>query len=241
MILRDLYLLSCRTIKEDQFIMKLKKIASLALAGAMAVSMLAGCATKGTETGNNGTATTTTSIVDAVNNGQSANNKVKVTFTDNASLDAALEKAVSMTGESIWTNVGVDQIEKLTGIKVHSVDSQANVVGLLTNYKAGDVKRLLDSKRVKDGETFTAINVGEVSALNADAAQKLVAAGVDEVLGELYTTTHKDGMSKDDKYFNYSYTGNVAMTSKVDSNGMTHYYYAVVLNQTVAVETVKGL
>ena len=240
MILRDLYLLSCRTIKEDQFIMKLKKVVSLAVAGIMAVSMLAGCSTAAGAGSENGTVTTT-SIVDAVNNGQSANNKVKVTFTDNASLDAALEKAVSMTGEGVWTNVGVDQIEKLTGIKVHSVDSQANVVGLLTNYKAGDVKRLLDSKRVKDGETFTAINVGEVSALNADAAQKLVAAGVDEVLGELYTTTHKDGMSKDDKYFNYSYTGNVAMTSKVDSNGMTHYYYAVVLNQTVAVETVKGL
>ena len=222
--------------------MKLKKIASLALAGAMAVSMLAGCATKGTETGNNGTATTTTSIVDAVNNGQSANNKVKVTFTDNASLDAALEKAVSMTGESIWTNVGVDQIEKLTGIKVNSVAGTiSNVRGLLTTYEASYVAMLLNDGWVKDGETFTAIDVGEVAALNADAAQKLVAAGVDEDLGKLYTTTHKDGMSKDDKYFNYSYTGNVAMTSKVDSNGMTHYYYAVVLNQTVAAETVKGL
>ena len=57
--------------------MKLKKIASLALAGIMAVSMLAGC--NGSSSSSTTTEReTTTGIVAAVNNGQDKTNEVKV-------------------------------------------------------------------------------------------------------------------------------------------------------------------
>ena len=58
-----------RLFKEENFIMKLKKIASLALAGVMAVSMLAGCKGGNTVVDGNGNANVP-SIVTAVNNGQ---------------------------------------------------------------------------------------------------------------------------------------------------------------------------
>ena len=70
--------------------MKLKKIASLAMAGVMAVSMLAGCSGTNVDDDNDVVVTpSASSIVTAVNNGQSAANAVKVEFTSDSELDAA--------------------------------------------------------------------------------------------------------------------------------------------------------
>ena len=72
--------------------MKLKKIASLALAGIMAVSMLAGCSNgennNGGNSGDDNTVITpsTTPVVDAVNKGQDVTNDVKITFTADSKL-----------------------------------------------------------------------------------------------------------------------------------------------------------
>ena len=82
--------------------MKLKKIASLMLAGIMAVSMLAGCKSDSANGNNNDDNTvvvpSTSAVVTALNNGQSADNDVKVAFSSNASFDAALKKAVENAG-----------------------------------------------------------------------------------------------------------------------------------------------
>ena len=71
--------------------MKLKKIASLMLAGVMAVSMLAGCSTKSNEEENGGNTEvkpTTSNAVTVMNDAQSA-----VKFEANSDFDAALAAA----------------------------------------------------------------------------------------------------------------------------------------------------
>lgn len=98
--------------------MKLKKIASLALAGALAVSMLAGC---GTKTNNNGEpeqpSASATSIVDAVNDGQSALNKAKITFTADANLDNTLSRIAGKLGVSTAVSNMNTNLQNLYGLK----------------------------------------------------------------------------------------------------------------------------
>ena len=121
--------------------MKLKKIASLMLAGVMAVSMLTACGSNGnTGNGNNGNENpdptpATTSVVDAVNKGQSAANAVKIDFTVNSELDNALAKAVSVYGNDADENLTINNnkpvfisevagaITRMTGLKSVSAKS----------------------------------------------------------------------------------------------------------------------
>src|SRR5699024_293669 len=116
--------------KEEKFTMKLKKIASLMLAGVMSVSMLTACGSNGnTGNGNNGNENpdptpATTSVVDAVNKGQSAANAVKIDFTVNSELDNALAKAVSVYGN--------DADEDIMGITNTGVVVEREVAGAIT-------------------------------------------------------------------------------------------------------------
>ena len=82
--------------------MKLKKIASLMLAGVMAVSMLAGCSTTSNEVPQDPTTPPTTTPVSgksAVFEAQLSDlADVKITMEDSADLQAALDAAVEAYG-----------------------------------------------------------------------------------------------------------------------------------------------
>ena len=101
--------------------MKLKKIASLMLAGVMAVSMLTACGSKGTTDPENPTddpvVVPETGIVAAVNDGQNADNDVKIDFTSSSTLDALLASAVEAYGEDPTSNELYTRIRALTGIE----------------------------------------------------------------------------------------------------------------------------
>ena len=75
--------------------MKLKKIASLALAGIMAVSMLAACG-EGTNNGNSGSSSsqpTTASVVSTVKNAiADKNSDLVITVEENTALNNAMKK-----------------------------------------------------------------------------------------------------------------------------------------------------
>ena len=81
--------------------MKLKKIASLMLAGVMAVSMLAGCSGKGN--GNNGEpenpVVPTTGVVAYANDSLSADSKEEFSYTASTELDAILKDLASNTSD----------------------------------------------------------------------------------------------------------------------------------------------
>src|SRR5699024_4342122 len=81
--------------KEEKFIMKLKKIASLMLAGVMAVSMLAGCntASNGNDQPTQPEEPTTSNVVAAIQNGiDSHNPNLKVTVKSSNMFDQRMDK-----------------------------------------------------------------------------------------------------------------------------------------------------
>ena len=212
--------------------MKLKKIASLMLAGVMAVSMLAGCNSAPIDDNtddDNGNVVTPTSIVTAVNNGQNATNKVKIDFTSDASLDAALVKAVDAIGEfpAMWSlNM---QMHRLTGMEVGFDDM------------TGDKDPVHDDLIKMDGDKMERMIAVPLMSVFADkaAAEKAAAKYVDELVGKLDDTTLTKNTTYDTKYADLSYTGSVSMVSSTANDGTVNYYLAVVITRTVNVETLK--
>ena len=245
--------------------MKLKKIASLMLAGVMAVSMLTACGSNGnTGNGNNGNENpdptpATTSVVDAVNKGQSAANAVKIDFTVNSELDNALAKAVSVYGndadEDITniTNTGVvvelevaNAITRMTGLE--SVSAKTGASGYISPNWVDDngfltetVDRAQAVQNNKDakGKVYTLFAVDQFSAWTEEAALNMVAEAADEMIAELDAHSDVDGLQAGDKYYTYGYDGNISMVSVKNLDGTTDYYVAYVVNQTVTESTLK--
>ena len=140
--------------------MKLKKIASLALAGIMAVSMLAGCSTTSNEVPQDPTTPPTTTPVSgksAVFEAQLSDlADVKITMSDSADLQAALDAAAQNVGSATiidftnairtagtWGGSGVRTVANFDqdgNVYVANVNNSAAMSwGLTTNVKAGDL------------------------------------------------------------------------------------------------------
>ena len=222
--------------------MKLKKIASLALAGIMAVSMLTACdtASNGNTNGGDDVVVTPapTSIVTAVNNGQSATNKVKINFTSDASLDAALTKAVKAVGDKNGKGELENYMTNLTGVKVgisevtETTGVTSETVGFWPHQK---IEWSTDSN--VDGKVITEMDVIRIdNLLSEDAALKNVAKKIDEVVAELDATTYGN-FSADEKYADYAYAGTVSMVSAVNVDGTTSYFVAYTITQTTSIKT----
>ena len=228
--------------------MKLKKIASLALAGVMAVSMLAGCKGNDSSTGNQGTVVvpTTSDIVTALNNGQTSGNDVKITFTSNSTLDTYLTKAVAAdsaandTGvqtelakynklDVIGTGKFYNDTDKLafTGGTVSAANSQSKVlpVTLMKAY-------VVDDAYTKEGAIVDAVK--QMDKTIADLKAKDV---VYDATGDVYKVGNVTLDGNNNKYHTYSYTGNVSMVSETSTAGTTVYYFVMTITQTVTEQT----
>ena len=220
--------------------MKLKKIASLALAGALAVSMLAGCGINETGKGDGEVVvgTASTSIVDAANDSQSATNKVKVEFTSNADLEAALKAALTKEGDgadsaSVWTDIG-----KYTAETYGNNSNKADVskVGMWDeNVVPNDTTDI-------DGESKTYLmvfNIKANQALTETAAVKIAAENIDTQIAKLVTGSKETANSSSPKYYNYDYDASVVMVPAQQANGVTWYYVAVEFTQTATEATLE--
>ena len=215
--------------------MKLKKIASLALAGVMAVSMLAGCGdTASSNPDNDKVEVVTTSIVDAVNNGQGADNDVTITFKDDAKLNDALSKAVKAMGENSTQEELMTQMSRLTGM----TPGQWGFNELLDD-KDWNNEDLIE----QDGDKvtrFVAWNTRNLAAAQG-AIENAIAKRLDEdVISQLDDTTLNDNTKNGDKYVNFDYEGSVSLVSSTDNDGTVNYYVAVVITRTTNVLTLKG-
>ena len=206
--------------------MKLKKIASLALAGVMAVSMLAGCAGK-TGTTDDGTTVVTTgssAAASTFNAGQDADNKVKVTFSTDSKLDALVSQAVKSLGDNAAAKGILENIEKTVGG---------------TNEKLADKKA--DNKTLSDGMTKTQWTAKDYTTENGywteEDAVKAAARDMDAVVAKLAENT-REGKNQGDTYYEFSYTGSVAVVSVVKADGTTAYHVVYTITQTAAKKTV---
>ena len=217
--------------------MKLKKIASLALAGVMAVSMLAGCSGNGSNGDNNNGGNTvvepsTSSIVTAFNDGQDKDNKVKVTFSSDASLDAALQKAGKEVGSSA-TRLSV--LRYVVGLMGKSY-------GLLDDFADAETP----DRNIADKQSKTMIGVmmfTSASYWTEEDAIDAAAREVDEQIAE-FAADNKNSNGRDDtvgkKYYTFDYTGTVSMVSVAQESGATNYYVVYTITQTAAQQTVKA-
>ena len=229
--------------------MKLKKIASLALAGIMAVSMLAGCGEGISNSGSSSSETTnpSTGVSATLYKELSDATKSKIKFNDSAELNSVLAKNVGSVGydlladiydntdyksvkyievntgaTGVLNNVGRNMIADLEAANTNNIN-MAGAIGEL-NPTAGNQ----DEKSVNVVLLF-AVNNG-VDTNNALAA---VAKMIDNDVKAL--KVDNDEVNNNASELRYTYTGSVSATTKVDSNnhgkGMT--FIAVELVRTL--------
>ena len=215
--------------------MKLKKIASLMLAGVMAVSMLAGCSGNSNNNSNNNNNqnenTNTSSMVAAVNDAQD-----KIDFTAGASITDALTKVAEVYGTQNALTVGQirNYIVKSTGAQAFEALKNKNT----------------DADDVDDGDEFTqlyVINVTSSEAYNEDAAMNIAAREVADQIANLADTTfvsdedatrNRPATENGDDYIDYTYTGEISdMVTVNNVTGRATYYVVYTVTQTCAVET----
>ena len=200
--------------------MKLKKIASLMLAGVMAVSMLAGCSNNGGNGGNDNNKPIVTSGVDAA--GVIA--KLDKDTTDKVELSASSSLQSDLT-------VYVDALGD--GALDEGAVTDGNNVDRLIWIADLDVVDNFDS----DDDVQTRFFVGVLPASVSDTyAVRLIAENMDRAIGNLRlkdsSINDGDDVSDGQEYTKYDYTGSVAVVKVEDTLGQNGYVYAYTITRT---------
>ena len=209
--------------------MKLKKIASLAMAGALAVSMLAGCSTTGTVTPNQPStpATSVSANVDAL-----VNQPAYVTFADSTELDAALKDAVEYAGVM---DVMPDYVNRdvLTGVApdVSAVlDNEVGVTtmsnGTLINlWNIGQASTLLDAEQ-QDSYTIPDAVAAQMYVVSSTIGQKAIEQQIATILNGIpayeYSGGSTDGSTNEDGgNYNHTYTVSISTCTKTVNSSIS--------------------
>ena len=204
--------------------MKLKKIASLALAGIMAVSMLTACG-EGTNNGNSGSSSsqpTTASVVSTVKNAiADKNSDLVITVEENTALNNAMKK-FNEDNTKLYPEVDDATVR----------DDVLNVV-----FDAfGDDHRLLSPDNmtsfVNDLKTnektkYRYAVVSNGAGSSADSVRTLAANAIAESMKDLQNV-----VGTDDNTMNISYTMYVYEGSMVTNDNKTEPYVVAVLKAT---------
>ena len=213
--------------------MKLKKIASLMLAGVMAVSMLAGCSGDGNKEENGGNTEvkpTTSNAVTVMNDAQSA-----VKFEANSDFDAALAAAAKKAAHE-----DVKKAEyKMTAVKSGDV---YNELAKKLSVDAGLDEADIYFNAVGDGaavgsKTYNVAGlwIVEADGLTEKAALEQVAESMKGKVGS--NEKYPETVTLSDGTYAATYTGNVSIvTVNTSDKGetATAYYIAVSVTQTLA-------
>ena len=227
--------------------MKLKKIASLALAGVMAVSMLAGCATNNTKPETKPEEPTVVSGYSATLADKLGDLKDYVAVKDNADDVVALQKALNYISEpTLLTLADRKTVHDLDGDK-----GNADVASMIADFvdragftdpsddiKDGDLSMAwyadgnwCDNRSVKDGMIY-AVN----GAVGEDEAVKLVAAQVKDDIAAL--PEHNTNTAQD-KY-DYSYVVSASVATKALDDTFTGPANSVVFVAVTVTRTVTA-
>lgn len=220
--------------------MKLKKIAALALAGVMAVSMLAGCAGKGTDDKNTTgtTSTLATSVATELNKNTTYKDKLSAAYS--ASLQDSLDKVVAMTG----VKSDVSSVETY----LSKVDTSLTSTSYLPTVGASGATDYANDSAVQ--KTYGAVVVSD--STNAMNEKGVASALVTELEKEgIYASTtlgnatnlptkgtaklYYDYVNGEYQYyhFEFSYTLDVAVSKVEDAvNGSTLYVAAYAVTRT---------
>ena len=191
--------------------MKLKKIASLMLAGIMAVSMLAGCkdgASSSTPT--NPIEPVDNSFATDVNAELSDAYKGLLSFSSDSDLTAAVNKIAASTeftsvvsGAPVWVTQDGDV---------------AKTFRELLNVDTGNKFTIDAFKNVTDKKT-----VADLLIFNGGLTESGLAKAVADEM-EKWDSRSYFPLKNDAETYRYSYTGNIAVTEVTVMNGTASYY-----------------
>ena len=215
--------------------MKLKKIASMMLAGVMAVSMLAGCSGKGN--GNNGEpenpVVPTTGVVADANDNVSTDDKEDYKFsgfTANTNLDSILKDLASSTGD-FSEDVISNAYDNVAGVQANlTVRNKLNgkLSGLLDDDgKFSEIPA--DNVSEKYGYVYTAS--GKLT--QKEAVGKIVAKFVDDTLQEVETDAVKNAITGTKYDPAYSAEISIVKVSSSSAVNESAWVVAIVLTQNV--------
>ena len=229
--------------------MKLKKIASLMLAGVMAVSMLTACGdnisddTTGDDNTNTTPAATYSSTFGAALKDQAAVDG-KITMADNAELTADLNKAIEKLSAATIVRFYGDMDNNY--VQRTAVNLSGAALG------AADLNAIVDDMdAVSDGRAFSGMKdmLGDFvevnkpwedktvtmlfavdSTVSANAAVAEVAAELNDEIGALAINNVGD----DNDQMHYSYTGSVSVATKTltENHGMGMHIVAVQITRS---------
>ena len=207
--------------------MKLKKIASLALTGIMAVSMLAGCKDGGNSNSGSSSENTSTasgySKVLADNLSDDVTDKKYVTFQDNAQDEAALRQSLNNLNTTALVKNSAGRVLdcifdfKLNGYPEMIADFTDAAGFTDKDLKIGDLKMEwyassnYINRTVKDGTVFVIDG-----AVGANEAVKQVAAQVEDYLEKLpeHNSQNASSSSVNNDVYDYEYTVSVSVVNK---------------------------
>ncbi len=225
--------------------MKLKKIASLMLAGVMAISMLAGCSNGGNteKPVEPATGVNANTVIAALDK------KVtdKVTFTASSSLQTTLEKAVQY--------VGTENIDEINREDLTKFDTTLDEDNVLYANKTGDVQsedwyKKAENNSItrvvkltdKDYSKYTDAAVVEALAKavnDLEIARPNGTGSANQTAAELVSYNNTDFDENGNKYYyTFKYTGTMAVTKVVGDNS-TSYVVALTVTRVPSKAT-KG-
>ena len=220
--------------------MKLKKIASLALAGVMAVSMLTACGgntINDNEQNNKPEEPTASAYSTIMESKLSAHAQDKIDMSDDADLTAALDYVVGNVGNNAITQ---EFWKTMSDGRIHYIDGKAAPVLQLVNTKlydkmsakaewegaaAGVINHLNPTqKTASDYNYYTKDDVNAVLLYPVDGGVELenaieqVANNIDQAIVSL-TDEYKLNTTNDGATTNFHYTGSVAACTKTFESG----------------------
>ena len=197
--------------------MKLKKLLALALAGVMAVSMLAGC--KG---GNNKPEDPTeeptgdTSIATALNEKQADDeNDVQIAFVYDASLETAVKAVLDVNGNNGDQSDAIKAyLEKILDVENENIKDFNGAQKKLTGNQSG---------------TQTKVYVARVSNKNAEGVAGNTYNAIKDSLDDL---KNENEDAKNGLEYTFSYDGKAATVTVDGSNYSTDTYVVLIISCT---------
>ena len=239
--------------------MKLKKIASLALAGVMAVSMLAGCSTTSVEPtpnpGEDDGTVVTAGYSKTFEDTLSEYADLRISMSDSAELTANLNTAIGNVSSSLMTEfhkVNMDvvdllgytfpwQLDRAVAWMVDDLGGDGVVMSQRAAFQAlvpNPADLISDENLNKSVIMLFAVD----NAVDENAAVKQIAKKLDEDIRRLYNDNDSTkenggcGHSVDHTTLNYTYTGSVSVASKnwVDVTTVGMHFVAVQINRVAA-------
>src|SRR5699024_7520580 len=188
------------------------------LAGALAVSMLAGCSTTGTVTPDQPStpATSVSANVDAL-----VNQPAYVTFADSTELDAALKDAVEYAGvmdvmpDYVNTDVLIGVAPDVSAVLDNEVGVTTMSNGTLINlWNIGQASTLLDAEQ-QDSYTIPDAVAAQMYVVSSTIGQKAIEQQIATILNAIpayqYSVGSTDGSTTEDGgNYNHTYTVSIS-------------------------------